>query len=122
MTVTHSHWQRFQGRTPPPLSQFSFNNVAILNLFQLSDFHHLQRIDVTERVRSGMSLDDVAREFAGFEKIVIVASLKRRWTALFGGEADPQLVDRLSDIQYCIMERIGRSRLTFWITSLEIIL
>ena len=64
---------------------------------------------MTARVRGGMSLDDVAREF-GPERLVVVASEERRWMALFGGEADPQLVDRLSDIQYCIMERIGRSR------------
>ena len=64
---------------------------------------------MTERVRAGMSLDDVIREF-GSERLVIVANQRRRWTALFGGEADPQLLDRLSDIQYCIMERIGRSR------------
>ena len=64
---------------------------------------------MTARVRGGMSLDDVAREF-GPERLVVVASEERRWMALFGGEADPQLVERLSDIQYCIMERIGRSR------------
>ena len=56
-----------------------------------------------------MSLDDVVREF-GSERLVVVAGENRRWMALFGGEVDPQLVDRLSDIQYCIMERIGRSR------------
>ena len=66
-------------------------------------------MDVTLRLRNGMTLDDVMREF-GPERLVIVASQKRRWRALFGGEADPLLLDRLSDIQYCIMERIGRSR------------
>ena len=64
---------------------------------------------MTARVRTGLSLADVIREF-GAERLSIVASPKRRWMALFGGEADPQLIERLSDIQYCIMERIGRSR------------
>ena len=77
--------------------------------------HLFQRVDVTERVRVGMNLDDVEREF-GKERLVVVANESRRWMALFGGEADPLLLERLSDIQYCIMERIGRSRYKQFVT------
>ncbi|KOC70674.1 General transcription factor 3C polypeptide 1 [Habropoda laboriosa] len=63
------------------------------------------RKDVTEILRN-LSLDEVTEKYG--QKLVIVASQATRNHALMGNEISPTLV--LNVIQYCFLERVGRSR------------
>ncbi|XP_076762945.1 general transcription factor 3C polypeptide 1 [Xylocopa sonorina] len=63
------------------------------------------RKDVTQLVRS-LSLDEATTTYG--QKLVIVASQSARNHALMGDEVSPIL--ELNVIQYCFLERVGRSR------------
>ncbi|XP_033321902.2 general transcription factor 3C polypeptide 1 [Megalopta genalis] len=63
------------------------------------------RKDITEYVRN-LTLDEVTQKYGN--KLVIVASQYTRNHALMGEEVSP-LID-LNVIQYCFLERVGRSR------------
>ncbi|CAK9821586.1 General transcription factor 3C polypeptide 1 [Anthophora retusa] len=63
------------------------------------------RKDVTETLRN-LSLDEVTEKYG--QRLVIVASQAARNHALMGNEVSPTLV--LNVIQYCFLERVGRSR------------
>ncbi|XP_031843956.1 general transcription factor 3C polypeptide 1 isoform X2 [Nomia melanderi] len=60
---------------------------------------------ITENIRM-LSLDEVTEKYGN--KLVIVASQTERNHALMGGEVSP-MID-LNVIQYCFLERVGRSR------------
>ncbi|CAL7934994.1 unnamed protein product [Xylocopa violacea] len=63
------------------------------------------RKDITQLVRS-LSLDEATTTYG--QKLVIVASQSARNHALMGDEVSPIL--ELNVIQYCFLERVGRSR------------
>ncbi|XP_064606133.1 general transcription factor 3C polypeptide 1-like [Liolophura sinensis] len=65
------------------------------------------RQNITEEIRqTGMSLEDVMKLWD--QRLVLVASQKVRTRALFGETSNPNL--DITDLTYCILERIGRSR------------
>nr|XP_022298203.1 general transcription factor 3C polypeptide 1-like [Crassostrea virginica] len=54
------------------------------------------------------SLKGVMEQFG--MRLVILASQEQRFTALCGEELEPSKLYNMSDLNYCILERIGRSR------------
>ncbi|UYV78261.1 GTF3C1 [Cordylochernes scorpioides] len=71
---------------------------------------YLSRQNVTSCIRDGdkVLLSLAQAEAMWGQALVLVASQSSRWKALVGSEANPQL--ELSAIQFCMLERIGRSR------------
>ncbi|KZC03777.1 General transcription factor 3C polypeptide 1 [Dufourea novaeangliae] len=63
------------------------------------------RKEITENVRT-LTLDEVTEKYG--DKLVIVASQSARNHALMGNEVSPTV--HLNVIQYCFLERVGRSR------------
>lgn len=72
-----------------------------------SSRHYFERKDVTKDVlKSDMRIEDIDRHF-GLSRLVVVADQTHRTSALM---ADSQPDIDLSNIHYCILERIGRQR------------
>ncbi|KAJ3614800.1 hypothetical protein NHX12_018370 [Muraenolepis orangiensis] len=72
---------------------------------------YTQRKNVTETVRTGelkqlISLEEAVNRYG--QKLVLVASQKRRFRALIGDDSDPDL--KVNNLSYCILERLGRAR------------
>ncbi|MBN3291836.1 TF3C1 factor, partial [Polypterus senegalus] len=70
-----------------------------------------ERVSVTHQIRTKdckmhCSLEDASKRWG--EKLVMVASQKIRHRSLIGWDGDPDL--NLSDLTYCILERLGRAR------------
>ncbi|XP_048252917.1 general transcription factor 3C polypeptide 1-like isoform X1 [Haliotis rufescens] len=78
----------------------------------------LTRKDVTDDVREGewkvkLSLEDAIERWG--DRLVVVASQALRSTTLLGTEAKSTL--RIDDIEYCLLERIARSRYNGEVTT-----
>jgi general transcription factor 3C polypeptide 1 len=68
-----------------------------------------KRKNVTDAARKMDDVKELALTF-GESRLVLVASQQMRNEALMGPFADPLLAETLTAMQYCILERVGRSR------------
>ncbi|KAF5888566.1 general transcription factor 3C polypeptide 1 isoform X1 [Clarias magur] len=78
---------------------------------QGSCLYYRERQDVNSLIRTETNTPRVTLQEAHAqwgEKLVMVASQQVRIRALIGPEGNPEL--RLSDLSYCILERLGRAR------------
>nr|CAB3251334.1 general transcription factor 3C polypeptide 1-like [Phallusia mammillata] len=68
------------------------------------------RLEVSEVIKeANMGLDDATNRF-GAQQLVAVASQSAREMALLPSGVHPQVIEELTELEYCILERIGRSR------------
>ncbi|XP_066992630.2 general transcription factor 3C polypeptide 1 [Anabrus simplex] len=89
-----------------PVDIYPYNPIEdTVNDVRGSCKDYYTRIPITNEIQS-VSLAEVLERFGS--RLVLVASQSARDIALLGYETDPEL--ELTKIQYCILERIGRSR------------
>jgi hypothetical protein len=69
-----------------------------------------KRKDITSLVKDTESLNSVLNDNGGAQHVVVVADQWNRGKALLGEFFCPFLMQSISALQWCLLERIGRSR------------